>query len=156
MKYTFLSLFIAAVIIAVFSCNKAANPTAFSFTVSGTDVSVDSTYAQLYTFTTSTSSRRQIQILAYSGGKQVIEILALAKLGAQNALTECNVTYFNNGGYNSSDVYIADIGGVNFTTCDTSTNIIQGTFGADEMVNSDSLTKNITNGKIYIDHIEKF
>jgi hypothetical protein len=150
----FFSLLIFIVVI-IYSCNKAAAPTAFSFVLDGNKVTVDSTYALLYTYTGSSVSRRQIQILAYSEGKQVMEILALAKLGAQPALTDCFITYFNNGGYNSSDVFITETGGVNFTKCDTLENIIQGTFSVENSINSDSLSKVITSGEIYIDKINR-
>ena len=155
-KYIFSFSLIVMLVFIFSACNKAVNPTTFSFTLNGSDVVVDSSYAQVYTYTSGSVSRRQIQILAYSGGKQVLEILALPKIGSQPVLTNSFITYFNNGGYNSSDVFYADAGGVNFTTCDTAENIIQGTFSAENMINSDSLVRNISNGKIYIDKIIKF
>ena len=154
-KYIVLFSLLIISLVVIYSCNKAAAPTAFSFVLDGNKVEVDSTYVLLYTYNGSSVSRRQIQIIAYSQGKQVMEILALAKLGAQPALSDCFITYYNNGGYNSSDVYVTETGGVNFSKCDTLENIIQGTFSVENAVNSDSLIKVITSGEIYIDKINR-
>lgn len=143
-----------AILVYTTSCNKAANPTTFGFKVNGVEVNVDSSHAILHTYTGSVT-RRELNIIAYSAGKQVLEMNALVKLGAQPSPAECGITYFVNGGYNSSDVYITDAGGVNFTTCDTIENIIQGTFSVENAQNSDSVSIVLTNGTIYFNQIEK-
>lgn len=153
--YFYLFIFILPIIYVHSACSKTTESTTFSFKSSGADVPVDSTYAYLYTYTTSTESRRQIQILAYSGGKQVLEILALARTGPQPVLSDCFITYYKNGGYNSSDVFISDAGGVNFSTCDTVLNSIKGTFSVESSVNADSMSNVITEGKIFIDKINR-
>jgi hypothetical protein len=154
-KNTILVCFILSIIAITYSCTKVEKPTTFSFKADGTDIVVDSTYARLYTYTGSSVARRQLEIIAYSNGKQVIEIQALPKTGSQQAVIDCFITYFVNGGYNSSDVYVAALGGVNFTVCDTASNLIQGTFSIEDAVNSDSMSRVITQGKIYKEKIEK-
>ena len=61
------------------------NPSAtFTFKLDGTAITVDSAYAVLYTLGI-TPNNREIDVYAFKGGSQVLEMHFLPRTGTQNA-----------------------------------------------------------------------
>ena len=166
------SSFIIALTISFFviSCKKEDKKTATSvttpttntttacgaamcFTDDGTAVIADSANATLYTNTV--SHQRVIDVYAFKGGSQVMEMHFLPKTGSQVVDTSLSFTTAWLTVQTPTDFCDGHSGVFNLTTCDTIANTIKGTFSFSGNMAMGHMVKAITNGSINITKITK-
>lgn len=122
----------------------------FTFKVDGAAVTIDSARAVLYTLGIPPNNR-EIDVVAFHGGNEVLEFHFLPRTGAQAAaqnFTEAWLTY-KSGGTN----YHSQSGTLTLTTCDTIGGRFEGTFNF--VSQGGSATRTITDGNLIVTRFER-
>ncbi len=129
------------------SNNSNTTSGSFTFKVDGTAITVDSANAVLYTLGIPPNNR-EIDVYAFKGGSQVLEMHFLPRTGSQTAAQNFSGAWLT---YEASNVdYHSQSGTLNLTTCDTTGGRFEGTFNFVGQPFGGSATKTITEGNLIV------
>lgn len=157
MKNT-IKLFAFAAIVSGFfftSCKKSTTTTntnttpstsTFTFKKDGTLVNVDSAKATIYTSVL--TGTRMIDVYAFAGGSQVLEMHFAPTTGSRavdKTFANSWLTYIS-----ATDYYDGTSGTLNITKCDTVNNKIEGTFNFSGAASIGTGSANITDGNMVV------
>ncbi|MBI5472670.1 MAG: hypothetical protein HY961_10040 [Ignavibacteriae bacterium] len=127
--------------------NSTNNSSSFTFKVDGAAVTVDSAMAVLYTLGIPPNNR-EIDVFAFKGGSQVLEMHFLPRTGAQTAAQNFNGAWLT---YESGAMqYHSQSGTLTLATCDTTGGRFEGTFNFVGQQFGGSATKSITEGTLLV------
>jgi len=135
--------------------NSATTTNKTTFKLNGVLITADETKATHYTNTV--EGGKYIDVFAYKGGKQILELHFPATAGTYPAQQSFNMTtswltYIANGGTDySADFYNSTSGSITLTTLDLTGNKIRGTFNF--VGNNTSVNATITEGILVVDQI---
>lgn len=147
------NLFFLSLMMLMVACKKSSTTvppatttsSAFSYKVDGTDMTIDSAKATLYTSGVSPFNR-MIDVYAFKGGLEVLEFHFKPVVGTSTADGTFNNAWltYKAGTNFPTDYYNSTSGTLNITLCDTLNKKIEGTFNF--VGNNGTNNKNITDG----------
>lgn len=126
--------------------NTTTTTTSFTFKKDGTLVTVDSAKATI--FTSVLTNTRMIDVYAFAGGTQVLEMHFAPTTGSRavdKTFANSWLTYIS-----ATDYYDGTSGTLNITKCDTVNNNIEGTFNFSGSAAIGTGSANITDGNMVV------